>query len=232
MNFGLLMTYMPLLLSGLVTTINLALLSFALAIFMGGMGAIAQFSRFRIFRYLANFYTATLRGIPDLVMIFLVYYGGQNLLNHFTESTGRDYINVSTFWAGVLTLGFYNGAFLVAVFRGAYLGIPKGQIEAAKTLGLNKLRILKRIMLPQLLVLSIAGMNNVWQVLMKSTALVSVIGLYDLVGYADKAAKSTKQHFLFFLLVVVFYLCMTLFSSGLFYLTEKRTMLWRRRTQS
>ncbi len=229
MNFDILREYTPLLLSGLFTTLSLAFLSFGLAIFMGAAGCYAKLSGGPILRGLSNFYTFILRGIPDLVMIFLVFYGGQGIANALATLVGRTPMDISAFWAGVFTLGFYNGAFLVETFRAAYIAIPKGQIESAKTLGLGRFTMLRHIILTPLVVSALSGVNNVWQVLIKSTALVSVIGLYDLVGYADKAGKATKQPFVFFLAVVIFYFCLTVFSGSFFSFLEKRTFKFRRR---
>ncbi|MDI9314428.1 MAG: ABC transporter permease subunit [Hydrotalea sp.] len=231
MDFTILFQYGPLLLSGLVTTLALAFLSFGLAVLMGAVGCYARLSRNRIARGVGNIYTIICRGIPDLVMIFLVFYGGQVVMNWLSDHFNLGGINVSAFWAGVITLGFYNGAFLVETFRAAYLAIPKGQVEAAKTLGLDRLTILRQIILTPMVVAALSGVNNVWQVLVKSTALVSVIGLYDLVGYADKAGKATKQPFVFFVAVVIFYFSLTIFSSSFFNYLERRTFKFRRRYQ-
>ena len=231
MNFTSLLEYGPLLLSGIFTTLSLAFLSFGLAIFMGALGCYAKLSRGYITRGVGNIYTVVCRGVPDLVMIFLVFYGGQVIMNALSDRLGFGAVDVSAFWAGVITLGFYNGAFLVEIFRAAYLSIPKGQVEAAKILGLTRLTILRRIILTPLVSVALSGVNNVWQVLIKSTALVSVIGLYDLVGYADKAGKTTKQPFVFFTAVVLFYFSLTILSSGFFNFLEKRSFKFRNRHQ-
>lgn len=228
---GPLYDYIPLLLSGLGITLSLAFLSFGLALCMGALGCYGKLAGGRIFRSLANFYTLVLRGIPDLVMIFLVFYGGQKIVNLISDYMGRPAIDVSAFWAGVLTLGLYNGAFLTETFRASYLAIPKGQIESAKSLALPPFVFLRKVVLTPMIIGALSGINNVWQVLMKSTALVSVIGLYDLVGLADKAGKSTRQPFPFFLAVVIFYFALTILSSSFFSYLERRTYKFRNRYQ-
>ncbi|MBX2856083.1 MAG: ABC transporter permease [Rhodobacteraceae bacterium] len=210
-----LIEYAPLLLSGALVTISLAVSSLLLATILGALGAWGKLSKSLAPRAIASAYTTLIRGVPDLVMMLLVYYGGQRLLNQLLEALGQERIDVSPFLAGVATIGFIFGAYLAETFRGAYLAIPKGQREAATSLGLRPRQTLWLVTLPQLIRHAIPGYGNVWLVLVKSTAIVSVIGLEDVVGLADKAAKSTREPFLFFLAVIGVFLAITALSQWL-----------------
>jgi His/Glu/Gln/Arg/opine family amino acid ABC transporter permease subunit len=204
-----LIAYAPLLAQGAVVTITLALASLLLAVAFGVMGAVAKLSGGVVSRGVAAGYTTLVRGVPDLVLILLFYFGGQRLINDIGGMFGRPYIGLSEFWAGVGAIGFIYGAYLTETFRGAYLTIPRGQTEAARALGMKPGAILRTVLAPQILRFALPGFGNVWMVLVKSTAVVSVIGLQDLVGLADKAAKTTREPFLFFLAVIVVYLVIT-----------------------
>ena len=135
----------------------------------------------------------------------------------------------SKFWSGVLSIGFIYGAYLTETFRGAYLTVPKGQTEAARALGMGTFGIVMRVTGPQLVRFALPGYGNVWQVLVKSTAVVSVIGLEDLVGLADKAGKSTREPFLFFVAVILVYLAITSVSNNLFARAEARANVGQER---
>ncbi|MGF1445950.1 MAG: ABC transporter permease [Pikeienuella sp.] len=204
-----LLDYAPLLGQGALVTISLALLSLALATALGILGAWAKLSRWLIWNWLASAYTSVVRGVPDLVLILLIYFGGQRLINQIGSALDLPYLEISKFWAGVAAIGFMYGAYLTETFRGAYLSVPRGQSEAAEALGLSRLATLWTVMTPQVVRLALPGYGNVWLVLVKSTAVVSVIGLQDLVGLADKAGKATREPFLFFLAVIAVYLSIT-----------------------
>src|SRR5512138_1331070 len=127
-----LIRYAPLLASGALVTIALALLSLALATALGALGAAGRLGGGRIAAALTFAYTTIVRGVPDLVMLLLIYFGGQRLVNVTLGLFGAGPMSISAFWAGVLTIGFIYGAYLTETFRGAYLTIPPGQVEAAK----------------------------------------------------------------------------------------------------
>lgn len=206
---GTLLEYLPLLGQGALVTISLALLSLVLATGLGVAGAAAKLSGRLAWDWLARVYTTIVRGVPDLVLILLIYFGGQRLVNDIGAALGLPYIEVSKYWAGVFAIGFIYGAYLTETFRGAYQSVPRGQAEAAKALGMARLATLWTVLVPQVLRFALPGYGNVWLVLVKSTAVVSVIGLQDLVGLADKAGKATREPFLFFLAVIVVYLLIT-----------------------
>ncbi|MEM7527714.1 MAG: ABC transporter permease subunit [Pseudomonadota bacterium] len=217
-----LVEYAPLLAQGTGVTIALAVLSLVLATALGALGAAAKLSGKRRFDWPARTYTTLVRGVPDLVLILLIYFGGQRLVNTLAQALGLDYIEVSKFGAGVFAIGFIYGAYLTETFRGAYQSVPKGQGEAAQALGVPRLTALRLVVLPQLLRLALSGYSNVWMVLVKSTAVVNVIGLADLVGLADKAGKSTRQQFWFYLAVLLVYLAITIVSEQILGRAEKR----------
>ena len=206
--------YGPELLRGAIVTTELAFASLALALAMGLLGASAKLSGSRAARGAATFYTTVIRGIPDLVMMMLFYYGGQVLMNQLSDylyyNHGIDFfVQFDPFMAGVLTIGLIFGAYMTETFRGAFLAVPTGQIEAGRAYGMNRFQVFFRIMLPQMLRHALPGIGNNWQVLLKTTALVSVIGLSDMVRIAEQASKAEHAPFKFFIPVAVMYLSLT-----------------------
>jgi His/Glu/Gln/Arg/opine family amino acid ABC transporter permease subunit len=221
-----LVRYAPILASGALVTVSLALLAQALATLLGALGAAGRLGGGRIGRALVAAYTTLVRGVPDLVMLLLVYFGGQRLVNTAAAGLGLGATDLSPFLAGVLALGFIYGAYLAETFRGAYLTIPKGQLDAGRALGLHPFAVLWTIAIPQLARFALPGYANVWQVLVKSTALVSVIGLQDLVGRANDAGKSAHEPFVFFAAVLAVYLAITWASTAAFDRLERRHARW------
>jgi His/Glu/Gln/Arg/opine family amino acid ABC transporter permease subunit len=217
-----LVRYAPLLAGGALVTIALALLSLALATLLGALGAAGRLGGGPVARAVVLAYTTIVRGIPDLVLLLLVYFGGQRLANAAGAALGLGPVTVSPFLAGVIAIGFIYGAYLAETFRGAYLTVPEGQIEAGRALGLHTLALHWTVTLPQLVRFALPGYANVWQVLVKSTAVVSVIGLQDLVGLADNAGKTVRQPFVFFAAVLGVYLLITWASTAVFDRAERR----------
>ena len=220
-----LIEYSPLLARGAVVTVALAVVSLALATLLGGLAAAGRIGGGRIARGVVLTYTSIVRGIPDLVLILLVYFGGQRLLNVTLGLFGLPSVALSPFTAGVLAIGFIYGAYLAETFRGAYMTIPKGQLEAGQALGLRGFPLMWKVMIPQLIRFALPGYGNVWQVLVKSTAVVSVIGLEDLVGLANDAGKTTREPFLFLSAVMLVYLAITFVSTNVLALMERRYAL-------
>ena len=211
------------LLEGAVVTFLVSIFSMAGILFLGGVGAGAKLSSFFPIRFIANLYTTIFRGVPDLVMILLIYFGGQVLLNQTLYSIGyEEYVEISPFSAGVFAIGLIYGAYMTETFRGALLAIPKGQTEAAKSFGFTSFQIFIQVTFFPLLRNAIAGINNIWQVALKATALVSIIGLDDIVRKAGLAAGATKKPFVFYLAVCVVYLIFTFLSGLLFRYLEKK----------
>lgn len=221
--------YLGAILGGLGITLGVAALSLATACVFGLLGALAKLSRVRGLRWAADLYTTLIRGVPELVLMLGVFYGGQILLNQLAEAQGWGYIDVPPLAAGVLTIGFVFGAYLTETFRGAILAVPRGQIEAAQAFGLRPAQVLWRILLPQMVRHAIPGFANNWLVMVKATALVSIIGLDDMLHRANMAAAATREPFTFYVLIALIYLAITSVSIVLLARLERRFSLGVRR---
>jgi His/Glu/Gln/Arg/opine family amino acid ABC transporter permease subunit len=217
--------YGPAIVGGLSVTLSVAALSLATACVFGLLGAVAKLSGSRSARWVADAYTTLIRGLPELVLMLFIFYGGQIALNHVAERQGWGYIDVPPYAAGVLTIGFIFGAYLTETFRGAILAIPKGQIEAAQAFGMARGAVLRRIVLPQMVRHAIPGFANNWLVMVKATALVSIIGLDDMVHRANLAAAATREPFTFYVVIALIYLAITTVSIVLLSRLEKRFSL-------
>ena len=206
--------YQGQLLSGTWVTIQLAIFSLMFSVFFGLIGAWAKLSKNRLAQKTAAGYTTIVRGVPDLVLILLVFYGGQELANSFGVLTGLwDYVEISQFAAGVGTIGIVFGGYMTETFRGAILAIPRGQIEAGIACGMSRMIIFRRIIWPQMVRYALPGFSNNWLVQIKSTALVSVIGLQDVVYNGFVAGRSTRLLFTFMFAVLLIYLLLTAISD-------------------
>jgi arginine/ornithine transport system permease protein len=215
--------FLPSLLEGAAVTLGVALSSLAVAVLLGLGGALAKLSRSRIAQGIAATYTTLIRGVPDLVLMLLVFYGGQVAVNTLAPTLGHeDYIDIDPFVAGALTIGFIFGAYLTEAFRGAFLAVPPGQREAGLAYGMSRRQVLWRITLPQMLRHALPGLSNNWLVLVKSTAIVSVIGLSDLMTRGQQAAGTTREPFSFYLAVALVYLVFTSVSELGFSWAKKR----------
>ncbi|MCZ6487917.1 MAG: ABC transporter permease subunit [Gammaproteobacteria bacterium] len=215
--------YRKLLFDGTLVTITLALSSLLLSVVCGLAGAFLKLSPSRGLQKIGNTYTTLVRGVPDLVLMMLLFYGGQQMINDFGYWTGWwDYIDINQFIAGVATLGFIFGAYMAETFRGAILAIPAGQIEAAVATGMGPGLVFRRVTWPQMVRFALPSFTNNWLVLVKATALVSVIGLHDLVWNAFTAGRSVRQLFTFMIVVLFIYLMITATSDiGLRWLDRK-----------
>lgn len=211
------------LLQGAMVTLQLALSSLAVGLILGLLGASAKLSSVKAFRWLANAYTTVIRGIPELLTVLIIYFGATQVLMAIAGLFGyQEYIEISSFAAGVTALGLTFGAYATEVFRGALQSIPKGQHEAAIALGMGSIRKFYRIILPQVWLVSLPGLGNLFLVLLKDTALVSVVGLDDIMRKANIAVSNTKEAFLFYLVAALMYLLLTIVSMVLVSYMEKR----------
>ncbi|MDO5650937.1 MAG: ABC transporter permease subunit [Moraxella sp.] len=207
--------YGGLLMRGLWLTVKLFGVSLLFGLVFGLIGAACKVSKFAVLRYLSNFYTTVVRGIPELLFVFFVYFGGEQILRLILSAFGyQRYVNISPFWAGVVALSVMFGAYATEVFRMALGEIPKGQTEAAQSLGMKPWQTFFRIILPQMWIVALPGLGNLALVLLKDTALVSVIGLQDLMYYSARAAQSTQQAFTFYLTAALIYLGLTIVIMG------------------
>ena len=211
----------PFILAGFALTLKLALASLALAVALGMLGAVAKLSRSRVVRGIAGVYTTVVRGVPDIVLMFILFFGGQIFVNYcgaeLTELgealdlplLGWDYVEISAFAAGVFAIGFIFGAYMTETFRGGILAVSRGEIEAGHAFGMTPAQVFFRITLPSSVRHALPSFGNNWLVLAKATALVSVIGLQDMVFRAAQAGNTLRQPFTFFLVVAVLYLILT-----------------------
>jgi arginine/ornithine transport system permease protein len=221
--------YLPLILKGMLLTIEMALLSLLIAVALGMIGALSKLSKSRIARGVAGVYTTIIRGIPDLVLMTLIFFGGQILVNNIGEKLEWEYIDVNPFFAGVITIGFIFGAYMTESFRGGILAVSRGEIEAGYAFGMTPIQVFLRITFPAMVRHALPGFGNNWLVLTKTTALVSVIGLQDLVYNANLAGGSTRKPFTFFLVAALLYLVITGVSDvGLRWLDKRYSVGVRR----
>lgn len=197
-------------LNGSLLTVGVSLASLAVATLLGLAGAAAKLSGRRPLVWLAQLYTTVVRGIPELLMMLLVFYGGAIGLNSLAELWGnQEGVDLDPFVAGVLTIGFIYGAYMTETFRGAILAIPRGQMEAAWAFGMGRLRTFVRITLPQMVRYALPSFTNNWLVLIKATALVSLIGLHDMTYLAKQSSAAAREPFAFFLFTAAIYLAYT-----------------------
>jgi arginine/ornithine transport system permease protein len=223
--------YFPAILEGLRSTLLISAASLSMACLFGLIGAGAKLSNSRVANVLADAYTTLIRGLPELVLLLLIFYGGQIMINQLADRAGLGYIDINPFIAGTLTLGFIFGAYLTETFRGAILAIPRGQMEAGRAYGMSRGLILRRIILPQMVRHAIPGFTNNWLVMIKATALLSIIGLDDMVHRANLASAATREPFTFYATIAGLYLAVTTVSILLLGWLERRFSLGVRKVE-
>lgn len=207
--------YLLSILEGSLLVLQVGLASLLVAVVLGMAGALAKTSGRPVAMWVADVYATVIRGVPDLVLMLLLFYGGQMGLNALLETLGDwPSVEIDPFAAGMLTLGFIYGAYMTETFRGAILAIPKGQMEAAMAFGMRPWQVFWRITLPQMIRLALPGFTNNWLVLMKSTALVSLLGLQDMTYLAKQAGAAargeiTNAPLMFLAFAALLYLAMT-----------------------
>ncbi len=199
---------------GLQVTLAVGLSCIPVVVVMGLLGAWAKLSGNRVARSIGYTYTTIVRGVPELVLIIEIYYGLTEALQLLLSaaSGGEILIDIDPFTAGTITLGLIYGAFATEVFRGAYLAVDRGQIEAARAFGMHEKLAFVRVVFPQMMRFAIPGLGNVWMVLIKATALMSVIQLPELMRMADVAARAVRMPFTFYFGAIVIYLAITVVS--------------------
>ena len=222
--------YRVLLLAGTAVTIQLAIGSLFLSVVLGLIGASAKLAKNPVSQRIAAGYTTLVRGVPDLVLMMLLFYGGQQIVNDLGSATGLwDYVEINQLTAGIASIGFVFGAYMTETFRGAILAIPRGQIEAGISCGMMPFTIFYRITWPQMVRHALPSFTNNWLVLVKATALVSVIGLHDLVWNASTTGRSVREPFTFMFAVLIIYLILTAISDvGLRWLDRRYSVGVRR----
>ncbi len=227
-------------------TLAVAVVGFLFGLVFGTLATVAKLSTSAVLRRTADAYTTIFRGVPDLLVIYLFYFGGSAVVTAIGRLFGVDgFIGLPGFLVGTLAIGIVSGAYQTEVIRGAYLAVPKGEIDAARAFGMSGFKLLRRIIVPQVLRYGLPGMGNIWQLVLKESALVAVVGLTlifyevrigdlvlvyetrfsDLLRQAHVAAGSTRQPFVFYITAVAFYLVLTTASTWAF----RRAETWATR---
>ncbi|MDE3823138.1 ABC transporter permease subunit [Sinorhizobium meliloti] len=211
-------------------TVAVASSGFAIGLVFGCLGATASFSKSLALQAAASSYTTALRGIPDLLVIYLFYFGSSSLISGVGSLFGSDgFVSAPAFLTGALAIGVVSGAYQTQVLRGAVLALNKGEIEAGRAYGMGYFLLFRRIILPQAARHALPGVGNVWQLVLKESALISVIGLVELMRQAQVGSGSTRQPFSFYLTAAALYLLITFISGQAFRLAEARSMRGLRR---
>ncbi len=200
--------------AGTLVTASLAIATLPLGLLMGFFLALAKQTGERSLVISANIYITIFRGLPELLTLFIVFFGfpiGLNLIVH--DILGFEIIDVNSFVAGMVALGVVFSAYASEVFVSAFKGINQGQYEGGYAVGLTKSQTMRLVVLPQLIRLSLPGLSNLWLILLKETALVSAIGLTDILRSSSVAARVSKELFLFFFIAFLIYLVLSIISS-------------------
>jgi len=210
------------LLAATAMTIAVALGAFVVGQAFGLLGAMAKLSGRTLAVALAEVYTTVVRGIPELLVIYLLFFGSGGVVRWFAGLLGAEgYFEPNAFTIGVLAVGLVCGAYSTEVIRGAIQAVPHGQLEAARALGMRPRQVLLRILLPQMLRFALPGLGNVWQLTLKDTSLISVTALAEIMRTAHIAAGSTRNPFLFYSSAAVLYLVLTSVSTYAFARAER-----------
>ncbi|WP_332698592.1 ABC transporter permease [Bosea sp. (in: a-proteobacteria)] len=206
------------LLQGAATTISVALATLPFGLALGLVIALWKRSDNVILRALATVYTTVFRGVPELLTLYIIYFGIQVLMQRIW--TG---FSIAPFVAGMVALGLVLAAFSSEVWVGALNSIQKGQREAASALGLTKAQAFRLVVFPQLIRVALPGLGNNWMVLLKETSLISVITLQDIMFITTRANVVTKEPFLFFGAAIMLYFFFSLISAWGIGKLEQRT---------
>lgn len=209
--------------SATLTTLLLSLAALAVGAVVGSVVAAAKLSEHALFRYFGATYSVVFRGIPELLVIYLFYFGGAGFVSWVGHLFGRNgFIEVPPFFIGALAIGLISASYQAEVYRAARLALVSGELEAAVAIGMPRWRICSRIMLPQIIRYALPGLSNVWQMTLKDSALVAVTGVVELMRASQIAAGSSREYFLFYLVGGGGYLILTLLSNRAFIRAESR----------
>ena len=181
-----------------------------------------KLSKYKILNLIGNFYTTVIRGVPELLVIYLFFFGGSGAIMYVASIFGYfEYIEINAFITGSFAIGIISGAYSTEVFRGAIQSIDKGQFEASKVLGFNKYIHFFKVIMPQMLRLALPNLSNVWQITLKDTSLISVTGLVEIMRQSYIAAGSTRDPLLFYSFAAVLYLLLIFISMKFLNRLEK-----------
>ncbi|UUZ64922.1 ABC transporter permease subunit [Polaromonas sp. P1-6] len=204
-------------------TVALTLCGLLVGSVFGALVAAAKLSSRRSLRVVGELYSTVFRGIPELLVIYLFYFGGSTLITAIGQWFGAEgFIATPPFLVGALAVGVISGSYQAEVYRGAYLAVSQGELEAARSIGMPTLMLARRILMPQIFRLSLPGLGNVWQMSLKDSALISVTGLAELMRTTQIAAGSTRQYFTFYIIGGILYLVLTGMSNQVFHRAEAR----------
>jgi len=211
------------LLQGAGMTVLVSIAGLAIGALLGSLVAWSRLSGSWMGGALGESYAALFRGLPELLIIYFVYFGSSGLLTAIGRALGYEgFLGVPPFIAGALAVGVISGAYQAEVFRGAYRAISRGELEAARAVGMGRWLMFRRIIAPQVLRFAIPGLGNLWQVALKDSSLISVTGLAELMREAQVAAGSTRQPFVFYVAGGALYLVLTSISDRVFEAAERR----------
>ena len=210
------------LLRGLGKSLQIAIGAFGFGLVIGLFGAYGKLYGGPVIRDLLAIYTTVVRAVPELVLILILYFVGTDLINRASEALGYGRVEISGVAAGIWVLGVVQGAYSTEVLRGDILAVPQGQIEAARAFGMPPVMLMRRVTIPAMLSFALPGLANLWLIATKDTALLAVVGFSELTLETRQAASSTRAYFTFFLAAGALYLMVTLMSSMLFQLLERR----------
>jgi octopine/nopaline transport system permease protein len=218
------------LLEGALMTLLVSIAGLIIGAVLGSLVAWSKLSGNIFSGAIGNAYAAIFRGVPELLVVYFVYFGSSALLTALGNLVGIEgFIGVPSFAAGALAVGIVSGAYQAEVFRGAYLGIARGELEAAKSVGMGRMLMFRRIIAPQVLRFAIPGLGNLWQVTLKDSSLISVTGLAELMRVSQVASGSTRQPFVFYLAGGALYLVLTTLSNRVIDKAEARATRGLRR---
>jgi octopine/nopaline transport system permease protein len=218
------------LLQGALMTLAVSFAGLLIGAAIGGLVAWAKLSGVRAAGALGDAYAAIFRGVPELLVVYFVYFGSSALLTGLGHAVGYSgFLGVPSFLAGALAVGVISGAYQAEVFRGAFLAVAKGEIEAARAVGMGRWLMFRRIIAPQVLRFALPGLGNLWQVALKDSSLISVTGLAELMRVSQVASGSTRQPFIFYLAGGALYLVVTVISNRVFNQAEARAARGLRR---
>ena len=203
-------------------TIAVALVAMLIGFLLATIFASFKLSKSKILNLIGAFYTTVFRGVPELLVIYLFFFGGIGAVMYVAKIFGYSgYIEINAFLTGAISIGIISGAYSTEVFRGAIQSIQRGQFEASEGLGLKKKIYYIKVIIPQMLRLALPNINNVWQITLKDTSLISVTGLVEIMRQSYIAAGSTRDPLFFYSFAAVLYLLLTFLSMKLFNKLEK-----------
>lgn len=211
------------LLIGLVNSLYIAVGAYALGIIIGSLGACGKLYGGRTIRDLLEVYTTVVRAVPEIVLILLLYYSGTDGLNRLLALMGHAPVDINGLAAGIIVLGFNQGAYATEIIRGAIKAVSFGQIEAARAFGMGPLKTFRRITLPAMLPHALPGLSNLWLVATKDTALLAIVGFMELTFATRQAATATKYYITFFLAASFLYLLVSILSTVIIKILERRS---------